>query len=122
MGTIGEFVKTKAAQAEADSHIRKTLNFWLKGDTRRKVLKYEKGRKGTLNYGRYVIIIETAPDSMLKKINPKAKPSFTLLWGDFGILARATLSSKNQNQHWKFYRQKVSAEKEFKSQVRMMNY
>jgi hypothetical protein len=59
---------------------------------------------------------------MLKKINPKAKPLFTLLWGDFGILARATLSAKNQNQHWKFYRQKVSAEKEFKSQVRMMNY
>ena len=114
MGTYGEYIKTAAAQAEADSKFRKTLNFWLK-DNDRKLLKFARGKKGTLNYGRYVIMIVNDHNSATKKNLPKIKPIITILWGDFGLLAR---SVSHENQFWKFYRQKSSAEKKYTDQVR----
>ena len=65
MATIGEYIKTKEAQAEADSRFRKTLNFWLR-DGKHKLIKFRKGSKGTLDYGKYVIMLETERDSEIK--------------------------------------------------------
>ena len=118
-GNYWEYIKTKEAQAEADSRFRKTLNFWL-SDGKHKLIKFRKGSKGTLDYGKYVIMLETERDSEIKRLIPKSKPMVTILWGDFGILARS-IFTKDDNQKWKFYKLRSAAEKEYAHRVRMMD-
>lgn len=120
MGTIGEYVKTKAAQAEADSHFRKTLNFWLR-ERNNKLVKFERGKRGTLDYGKYVIMIISKPNPDMVRLGIKAPQMITILWGDYGILTYATTKGYERRLKWKFYKQKSAAENEYKKQVRMMN-
>jgi hypothetical protein len=116
MTTIGEYIKTKEAQAEADHHFRKTLNFWLKDGTN-KLVKFARGKRGTLDYGKYVIMLVSKPNPDMVRLKIKSKPNIIILWGDFGLIARS-VSHKYDNQHWKFYHQNAAAENFYKSQVR----
>ena len=108
MGTIGEYVKTKAAQSEADSLIRKYTNQLIRDGY--KLIKFKKGKKGTLNYGKIVLMFTKESD--LKSIRPNAKPWLIVHKWDYGILARH-IAHTSPNIESKLYKQKASAEKQY---------
>jgi hypothetical protein len=109
MVTYGEFIKTKAAQAEADSKIRKYLNEQLRDGY--KLIKSKKGTRGSLDYGKIVLMM--SHESSLKDINPKAKPYIFVLRWNFGR-AHHSFDSK-------LFKLKSAAEKQYTSWVRMMD-
>lgn len=109
MVTYGEFIKTKAAQAEADSKIRRYLNEQIRDGY--KLIKFKKGTRGTLDYGKIVLMM--TKESSLKNINPKAKPHIFVLRWNYG---RAHVSFDH-----KLFKLKSAAEKQYKSWVSMMD-
>jgi len=109
MATYGEFIKTKEAQAEADSKIRRHLNNQIKDGY--KLIKSKKGTKGTLDYG--MIVLMMSHESSLKDLIPKSKPYiFVMRWN----LGRARTSFEH-----KLYKQRPAAEKQYKRWVSMMD-
>ena len=106
MTTYGEYIKTKAAQAEADSKIRKNINKWIKDGF--KLIKYKKGSRGTLDYGKSVLMF-----SMDSVIRPKPY-IFVMRW-NYG------LSHSANNIDRKMFKLKSAAEKQYASWVRMMD-
>ena len=111
MTTIGEYIKTKAAQTEADSKIRKYINTQIKDGY--KLIKYKKGTRGTLDYGKVVLMFTRDP--ALKDINPKAKPHIVVMRWNFGIVRGSNPYES------KLFKLKSAAEKQYTSWVRMMN-
>ena len=115
MGTMGEFIKTKAAQAEADSLIRKYTNELIRDGY--KLVKSKKGKRGTLDYGKIVLMF--TKESGLKSIRPNAKPWYIVHKWDYGILARY-VSHTSKNIESKLYKQKSSAEKQYQIWVKWL--
>lgn len=111
MATIGEYIKTKAAQVEADSKIRKYINIQVKDGY--KLIKYKKGTRGTLDYGKVVLMF--THESALKDINPKIKPHIFVMRWNFGIV-------KSSNPfEFKMFKLKSAAERQYASWIRMMD-
>ena len=111
MVTYGEFIKTKAAQAEADSKIRKYMNEQIRDGY--KLIKSKKGTHGTLDYGKIVLLM--SKESSLKDINPKAKPYIFVMRWNFGRL-------RGSNPlEFKMYKLKSAADKQYASWVRMLD-
>lgn len=111
MTTIGEYIKTKAAQAEADSKIRKYINNQIKDGY--KLIKYKKGTRGTLDYGKVVSMFTR--ESALKDINPKAKPYIFVTRWNFGIVRGS------KPHEFKLFKLKSAAEKQYAMWVRMLD-
>ena len=109
MVTYGEFIKTKAAQAEADSKIRRYLNEQIRDGY--KLIKSKKGTRGSLDYGKIVLMM--SKESSLKDINPKAKPHIFVMRWNFGRFGHSFDS--------KLYKLKSAADKQYASWVRMMD-
>jgi hypothetical protein len=111
MTTIGEYIKTKAAHAEADSKFRKYLNSQIKDGY--KLIKYKKGTRGTLDYGKSVLMFTR--ESALKDINPKVKPYIFIMRWNFGVV-------RGSNPYeFKMFKLKSVAEKQYATWVRMMD-
>ena len=111
MTTIGEYIKTKAAQAEVDSKIRKYINTQIKDGY--KLIKYKKGTRGTLDYGKVVLMFTR--ESALKDIRPKIKPNVFVMRWNFGIV-------RGSNPYeFKLFKLKSAAEKQYASWVRMLD-
>ena len=111
MVTYGEFIKTKAAQAEADSRIRKYMNEQIRDGY--KLIKFKKGSRGTLDYGRIVLMMSR--ESPMKEINPKTKPFIFVMRWNFGLVRGTTPIE------FKMFKQRVAAEKQYKSWVSMLD-
>jgi len=111
MVTYGEFIQTKAAQAEADSKFRKHLNNKIKDGY--KLIKMKRGTRGTLDYGKTILMMSI--ESALKNINPKIKPYIFVMRWNFGLL-------RGDNPlEFKMYKQKSAAEKQYKTWVSMLD-
>jgi len=111
MATIGEYIKTKAAQVEADSKIRKYINNQIKDGY--KLIKYKKGTHGTLDYGKVVLMFTR--ESTLKDINSKAKPHVCVMRWNFGIV-------RGSNPYeFKLFKLKSAAEKQYATWIRMLD-
>ena len=106
MTTYGEYIKTKAAQAEADSKIRKNINKWIKDGF--KLIKYKKGSRGTLDYGKSVLMF--SHESIIR-----SKPYIFVMRWNYG------LSHSSNNIDQKMFKLKSAAEKQYASWVRMMD-
>ena len=66
-GTYGDFIKTTGARVKSDAQIRKYINQTLKDHPEFKLVKYDKGIPGTLDYGRAVIMFAHPPYEYTKE-------------------------------------------------------
>ena len=111
MTTYGEYIKTKAAQSEADSKIRKYLNIQIKDGY--KLIKFKKGSKGSLDYGKIVLMMDK--ESSLKNINPKAKPYIFVLRWNFALVRG------DKPYDFKMFKLRSAAEKHYQRWVSMLD-
>lgn len=114
----GDYVKTKEAQQEANREIKSLIRLYT-SDGERRVAKMKMGSRGTLNYGRAVIMFENKVHPLLLKINPKRKPILTVLSCDYGLVARAVSPRVKNLEQW-VYSSHAMAKKRFDSEVRKM--
>lgn len=106
MTTYGEYIKTKEAQAEADSKTRKYINKYIKDGF--KLIKYKKGTRGTLDYGKTVLMFSM--DSVIR-----SKPYIFVMRWNYG------LSRPENNIEHKMFKLRSAAEKQYQTWVRMLD-
>jgi hypothetical protein len=111
MTTYGEYIKTKAAQSEADSHFRRYLNNQIKGGY--KLIKLKKGSRGSLDYGKTVLLM--SHESGLEDIDPKAKPYLFVMRWNFGLVRGS------KPLEFKMFKLRSAAEKQYQTWVRMLD-
>jgi len=116
MVKYGEYIRTRAAKAESDSMIRKHINDQIKRGF--KLIKYQIGKPGTLDYGRAVAMFTHPANPDLKKIRPKTKDFIWVIYMDYSQLARTFIDFENRYSQ-KIYQQKAAAEKEYNALVRV---
>ena len=105
MTTYGEYIKTKEAQAEADSKTRKNINKWIRDGF--KLIKYKKGSRGSLDYGKTVLMF--SHESVAR-----AKPYIFVMRWNYGLV------HSSNNLESKMFKLKTAAEDQYKRWVKMM--
>jgi hypothetical protein len=111
MTTYGEYIKTKAAQAEADSKYRRYLNAQIKGGYN--LIKSKKGSRGSLDYGKTILLM--SHESSLEDIDPKSKPYFFVMRWNFGLVRGS------KPLEFKMFKLQSAAEKQYRIWVGMLD-
>ena len=106
MTTYGEYIKTKAAQTEADSKTRKNINKWVRDGF--KLIKYKKGSRGSLDYGKTVLMF--SHESVAR-----AKPYIFVMRWNYGLV------HSSNNLESKIFKLKTAAEKQYQTWARGMD-
>jgi hypothetical protein len=116
--TYGEYINTKEGKVIADSHVRKFINSTLKNLKVAKLVKYERGRPGSLDYGRVVAMFAIPPSELAKEVNKvrnkKDKNTIWIVKSDFGRMTRAV-----GQVHYPImvYKSSAVAEKKYKDEL-----
>ena len=119
--TYGDYIRTKEAKAESDSRIRKYINRTLKEQPGFRLIKYQIGQPGTLDYGRAVMMFAHPPEEMAKKLNElrnrKDKDYIWIIKVDFGTMTVNFGKTDHMFPPIKMYKSKAVAEKKYNEEV-----
>lgn len=117
--TYGEYIRTKEARAESDSHIRKYINHFLKQTPGAKLVKYDRGEPGTLNYGRAVMMFSNPPGEMRRKLNElKKRKDKNYIWVIKADYGKMTMAYGTVHFPIAVYLSRAAAEKKYDEEVR----